>query len=101
MKHTYGDWSITPTESSVHFERHFTFETREAADVFIQSTGNYMSSPHISVWIKRLAGSNDVLATIRTADDPFTLVSAGMITTEVDGFYGHAQELAELQGSFL
>lgn len=96
MNDTQNDWKISPTEDSVRFERHFKFETLDAAENFVRSTGNYMSSPHMSVWIKLLAETNEAVATIQTADDPFTLVSAGMITSEVDGLYEEQVALPEL-----
>jgi hypothetical protein len=93
MDNIQDDWKISPIEGKVSFERYFDLETIGAAADFVESTGDYMSSPHMAVWIKQIEGTNKAMATIQTSDDPVTLVSAGMIMSELDAL--HKKHIAE------
>jgi hypothetical protein len=87
MKSIANGWIPSLNGNKLQLERLYAFPSQPTAKAFVNATGNYMSSPNISVLLEKIQGKSCVLATIRTRQDEFLLESAELITQEIDRMY--------------
>lgn len=89
MKTQSYNWIATNNEikNELRLHRRYVFPDRELAKAFIGETGQYMSSPNISVMLEAGGKQNEVEAFIQTRRDEFLLESAKIIMFEIDYMY--------------